>query len=72
MKRGGVLEEDKRTEVHKVLVDTRKLLQSSNPKEIADSVEALSGASKVLSEVILYKPTAAAQEAPNPEGGGSE
>jgi molecular chaperone DnaK len=60
---GSLLDEEKRTEVKKILEAARKALASANISECSDSLEKLGEASQILTEVILYHPS------PNAPGG---
>jgi len=69
---GNLLEEAKRSEVHEVLISSRKMLQSQSAKDLTESMGKLGEASQILSEVILYKPAAAGSSGPTTEGEGNE
>ena len=62
---GNLLQEEKRNEVQQVLQSTRKALQGASVREIGEKMESLGEASRILSEVILYKPAAGATGAGN-------
>ncbi len=54
---GGMLEEAKRREVQKILLDARRAMQGSSIQESTECLEKLGEASKILTEVILYNPS---------------
>ncbi len=54
---GNLLDEEKRTEVKKILDAARKALASANISECSASLEKLGEASQILTEVILYQPS---------------
>jgi molecular chaperone DnaK len=66
---GNLLDEEKRNQVQKVLQETRRSLQSDSSKQITEAMGRLAEASQVLSEVILYRPSAGAPVKSEPEGG---
>ncbi len=55
---GGFLDERKRKDVQKILTDARRALMGSSIQERTDCIEKLGDASKILTDVILYNPTA--------------
>ena len=59
---GGLLDEDRRKEVHKTLLEARRAISGSSVQESTDSLEKLAEASKILTDVILYNPSAFMKE----------
>ncbi|MGH9867533.1 MAG: molecular chaperone DnaK [Candidatus Polarisedimenticolia bacterium] len=70
---GSMLEEGRRREVQRILVDARKAIQGASLQESTACLEKLGEASKILTEVILYNPAsfkASKPEVPPGEEGG--
>ena len=55
---GSFLDEKKRKDVQKILTDARRALMGSSLEERTDCIEKLGEASKILTDVILYNPSA--------------
>ena len=55
---GSLLEQERRDEVRDILLAARKAIQGSSLQESTDCLERLGEASKILTEVILYNPSA--------------
>lgn len=55
---GSLLEEGRRDDVKQILSAARKAIQGSSLQESTDCLERLGEASKILTEVILYNPSA--------------
>ncbi len=55
---GGLLDEGLRKDVHTILLEARKALQGNSVQESTECLEKLGEASKILTEVILYNPSA--------------
>jgi len=63
---GNVLDEDRRKEVQKILLSARKAIQGSSLKESTECLDKLNEASKILTDVILYNPSAFKGSDPKP------
>ena len=61
---GSLLDEKKRREVQKILLDARKAIQGTSLQESTDCLDKLGEASKILTEVILYNPSGFKNEEP--------
>jgi molecular chaperone DnaK len=57
---GSMLDEEKRVTVKKIIDAARKALASASISECTESLEKLGEASQILTEVILYQPSAGA------------
>jgi molecular chaperone DnaK len=55
---GSLLDEGLRNDVQEILLDARKALQGNSVQESTECLEKLGEASKILTEVILYNPSA--------------
>ncbi|HEY3174359.1 MAG TPA: molecular chaperone DnaK [Candidatus Polarisedimenticolia bacterium] len=55
---GSLLDEEHRQEVHDTLVDARRAIQGNSLEESTDCLDKLGQASKILTDVILYNPSA--------------
>jgi molecular chaperone DnaK len=66
---GSMLDEEKRVTVKKIIDAARKALASASISECTESLEKLGEASQILTEVILYQPSAGAP-GNSPGGGG--
>ncbi|HYV18971.1 MAG TPA: molecular chaperone DnaK [Verrucomicrobiae bacterium] len=66
---GSMLDEEKRVTVKKIIDAARKALASASISECTESLEKLGEASQILTEVILYQPSAGAPGGNNPGGG---
>ena len=69
---GSLLDEERRREVQRILVDARKAIQGSSLQESTSCLEKLGEASKILTEVILYNPASFKASEPEPPAGGGE
>jgi hypothetical protein len=65
---GSMLDEEKRATVKKIIDGARRALASASISECTESLEKLAEASQILTEVILYHPSAGA---PGGSTGGS-
>jgi molecular chaperone DnaK len=66
---GSLLDEERRRDVHRILMDARRAIQGSSLQESTECLEKLGEASKILTEVILYNPAAfKTPEAPQGDG----
>jgi len=66
---GGLLDEERRKEVSEILQDARRALQGSSVDESSECLQKLGDASKILTEVILYNPSAFKADEPGAGGG---
>jgi molecular chaperone DnaK len=65
---GSLLDEEKRNAVKKIIDGARKALASASISECTASLEKLAEASQILTEVILYHPSAGAPGGPGGSG----
>ncbi len=66
---GGLLDEEKRKEVEEILHEARRALQGSSVDESSECLQRLGDASKILTDVILYNPSAFKADEPGAGGG---
>jgi molecular chaperone DnaK len=66
---GNLLDEEKRATVKQILEGARRALASASLSECTASLEKLGEASQILTDVILYRPSANAPKGPSGAGG---
>jgi molecular chaperone DnaK len=68
---GSMLTQDQQSQVHKILEDARKALDSGSASECTEALEKIAEMGRILSEVILYDPGhfSSAEKESDPAGG---
>ena len=66
---GNLLEEEQRNQVKEALQEARRAMQGNNLEESTESLGRLGDAARILTDVILYNPSAFKKEDPEPPPG---
>ncbi|HKY32692.1 MAG TPA: molecular chaperone DnaK [Candidatus Polarisedimenticolia bacterium] len=69
---GSLLDEERRKEVQRILLEARKAIQGNSLQESTACLEKLGEASKILTDVILYNPSAFKSGEPGASSGEGE